>query len=69
MANYAESIEMSKYAEGIDWDTTFCSNKECKNTECMRHLKSENAKSYPPYRPMYVADFKDKCERRTKENE
>lgn len=55
---------MSKYAEGIDWDITFCSNRKCENTECMRHLKSKNAKSYPPYRPMYVADFTEKCKER-----
>lgn len=47
----------------MQWDITFCSNKECKNINCPRNLKSDNAKSLPPYRPMYVADFTDKCKR------
>lgn len=52
---------MSKYTEGIDWDITFCSHIKCQNKNCDKHLLSENAKSYPQYRPMYVADFAEKC--------
>lgn len=46
-----------------NWDITFCSQVMCEHEDCDRHILSENARSYPPEKPMYVADFKDKCER------
>lgn len=56
---------MSKRGDnnGYNWDITFCSHIKCQNKKCDKHLLSENAKSYPSYRPMYVADFKDRCEK------
>lgn len=46
-----------------NWDITFCSQVMCEHEDCYRHLKSENARTFPPYRPMYVANFKDMCDR------
>lgn len=48
----------------MNYDITFCSDKECKNYECERN--HNNTKDIPAYREISIADFSKKCENRKK---
>lgn len=42
-------------------DITFCSNEECRNVQCERHLKNVPWDKLPDYMGVSVTDFTGKC--------